>query len=43
VILAWLDSVRQPVLVQLPEAELARLAPQWGAPELAVAPKSDDQ
>ena len=43
VILAWLDSVRQPVLVQLPEAELARLAPQWGAPDLAVAPKSDDQ
>jgi len=43
VILAWLDSARQPVLVQLPEAELARLAPRWGAPELAVAPKSDDQ
>jgi len=43
VILAWLDSTRQPVLVQLPEAELARLAPQWGAPELAVAPPADDQ
>ncbi len=43
VILAWLDSARQPILVQLPEAELARLAPRWGAPELAVVPKSDDQ
>ena len=43
VILAWLDSTRQPVLVQLPEADLARLAPQWGAPELAVAPPADDQ
>jgi len=43
VILAWLDSTRQPVLVQLPEVELARLAPRWGAPELAVAPPADDQ
>lgn len=43
VILAWMDSARKPILVQLPQAELVRLAPLWGAPELAVRPQSDDQ
>ncbi|WP_300164894.1 hypothetical protein [Solidesulfovibrio sp.] len=33
-ILAWIDAAKHPVLVQLPKAELARLAPAWGAPEI---------
>lgn len=36
-LLAWLDAGKHPVLVQLPRAELARLAPAWGAPELVTA------
>jgi D-alanyl-D-alanine dipeptidase len=36
VILNWLDATRRPVLVQLPREELVRLAPAWGAPELAT-------
>jgi L,D-peptidoglycan transpeptidase YkuD (ErfK/YbiS/YcfS/YnhG family) len=43
VILTWMDSARKPILVQLPQAELDRLAPVWGAPELTVPPKPDDQ
>lgn len=39
VILSWIDAAKKPVLVQLPRAELERLAPQWGAPEL-VMPKN---
>jgi len=42
-ILAWIDAGRHPVLVQLPRAELARLAPGWGAPELVLAPQRNDQ
>jgi D-alanyl-D-alanine dipeptidase len=42
-ILAWIDAAKRPVLVQLPRAELARLAPAWGAPELAVPPKPNDE
>lgn len=34
VIQSWIDAGKHPVLVQLPRAELARLAPAWGAPEL---------
>ena len=37
VILAWIDAAKKPVVVQLPRAELERLAPIWGAPELASA------
>lgn len=36
VILNWLDATKRPVLVQLPREELIRLAPVWGAPELAA-------
>jgi len=36
VILGWLDASKKPVLVQLPREELVRLAPVWGAPELAA-------
>ncbi|WP_428567018.1 MAG: L,D-transpeptidase family protein [Solidesulfovibrio sp. DCME] len=36
VILGWLDATKRPVLVQLPREELVRLAPVWGAPELAA-------
>ncbi|OLN28124.1 hypothetical protein DVDV_1756 [Desulfovibrio sp. DV] len=36
VILGWLDATKRPVLVQLPREELIRLAPVWGAPELAA-------
>lgn len=36
VILSWLDAAKKPILVQLPRAELVRLAPVWGAPELAA-------
>lgn len=35
-VLRWLDATKHPVLVQLPRAELVRLAPAWGAPELAA-------
>lgn len=35
-VLGWLDATKHPVLVQLPREELVRLAPAWGAPELAV-------
>ncbi|MFU2207147.1 L,D-transpeptidase family protein [Solidesulfovibrio sp. C21] len=34
--LGWLDASKKPVLVQLPREELVRLAPVWGAPELAA-------
>ncbi len=30
--LKWLDSARQPLLVQLPQAEYERLKPEWGLP-----------
>lgn len=43
VLLAWLDPGKRPVLVQLPRAELERLAPAWGAPELAIAPQRNDE
>jgi D-alanyl-D-alanine dipeptidase len=36
-ILAWMDASKKPLLVQLPRAELKRLAPVWGAPELVSA------
>ncbi|WP_029459486.1 L,D-transpeptidase family protein [Solidesulfovibrio alcoholivorans] len=36
VLLRWLDATQKPVLVQLPREELVRLAPVWGAPELAA-------
>ena len=42
-ILAWIDASRHPVLVQLPRAELTRLAPAWGVPELVVPPQRNDQ
>ena len=35
-VLRWLDAAKHPVLAQLPREELARLAPVWGAPELAA-------
>lgn len=35
-ILDWLDATKKPLLVQLPREELLRLAPVWGAPELAA-------
>ena len=35
-VLAWLDAAKQPVVVQLPRAELERLAPAWGAAELVA-------
>lgn len=35
-VLRWLDAAKKPVLVQLPREELVRLAPAWGAPELAA-------
>ena len=35
-LLEWLDPTRQPVLVLLPEAEYARLTPQWDLPPLAL-------
>ena len=35
-VLRWLDATKNPVLVQLPREELVRLAPAWGAPELAA-------
>jgi len=34
-VLAWMDASKKPLLMQLPRAELARLAPAWGASELA--------
>ncbi|MEA4858668.1 MAG: hypothetical protein AAGU21_03040 [Solidesulfovibrio sp.] len=37
VILSWIDAGNNPVIVQLPRAELNRLAPAWGAPELVGA------
>ena len=41
-VLGWLDPAQKPLLVQLPRAELERLAPAWGAPELqAYRTKSD--
>jgi len=41
-VLAWMDASKKPVLVQLPRAELNRLAPAWGAPELlAYRAKAD--
>lgn len=33
-LLGWIDAAKKPVVVQLPRAELQRLAPVWGAPEL---------
>jgi hypothetical protein len=36
VLLDWLDATKKPVLAQLPREELLRLAPVWGAPELAA-------
>jgi D-alanyl-D-alanine dipeptidase len=42
-ILAWLDAGQHPVLVQLPRAELRRLATAWGSPELAMAPQRNDE
>ena len=35
-VLAWMDAGKKPLLVQLPRAELERLAPAWGAPELVA-------
>lgn len=35
-VLAWMDPGKKPLLVQLPRAELERLAPAWGAPELVA-------
>lgn len=35
-VLGWLDAAKKPILVQLPREELVRLAPAWGAPELAA-------
>jgi D-alanyl-D-alanine dipeptidase len=35
-VLAWMDASKKPILVQLPRAELERLAPAWGAPELVT-------
>ena len=41
-VLAWMDASRKPIVVQLPRAELERLAPAWGAPELrAYRTKAD--
>lgn len=41
-VLAWMDATKKPLLVQLPRAELERLAPAWGAPELlAFRTKAD--
>ena len=41
-VLGWLDPAKKPLLVQLPRAELERLAPAWGAPELqAYRTKTD--
>lgn len=40
-ILDWLDATKKPVLVQLPREELVRLAPVWGAPELATDRDAD--
>ncbi len=37
---AWIDASKKPVLVQLPRAELKRLAPLWGAPEIVAAMES---
>ena len=34
---AWIDASKKPILVQLPRAELERLAPLWGAPEIVAA------
>lgn len=39
----WLDASRKPLLVQLPQAELLRLAPAWGAPELTIPPQRNDE
>ena len=35
-VLAWMDASKKPLLVQLPRAELERLAPAWGVPELVT-------
>jgi len=35
-LLSWIDASKKTVLVQLPREELVRLAPVWGAPELAA-------
>lgn len=43
VILAWIDAAKKPVLVQLPQAELERLAPAWGAPELVTEAVSKER
>jgi len=32
-VLRWLDAKKQPVLVQLPQAEFERLRKIWGLPE----------
>lgn len=42
-VLAWMDASRKPVLVQLPREELTRLAQAWGAPELTIPPKRNDE
>ncbi|EFL51349.1 ErfK/YbiS/YcfS/YnhG family protein [Solidesulfovibrio fructosivorans JJ]] len=39
-LLGWIDAAKKPVVVQLPRAELQRLAPIWGAPELAFGDAS---
>ncbi|MGD0912285.1 MAG: hypothetical protein ABR928_10330 [Terracidiphilus sp.] len=36
-LMLWLDPARKPLLVQLPEAAYARLAPRWKLPELNTA------
>ena len=41
-ILAWIDASKKPVVVQLPRAELQRLAPAWGAPELVDEARSKE-
>ncbi|KHK03985.1 L,D-transpeptidase family protein [Desulfovibrio sp. TomC] len=35
-VLAWMDASKKPLLVQLPRAELERLALVWGTPELVA-------
>lgn len=42
VLLSWLDPADKPVLVQLPKAELVRLAPAWGAAELTLPPHRNE-
>lgn len=41
-LLAWIDAAKHPVTVELPQAELNRLAPAWGAPELLAAGRDQE-